>query len=675
MKFIKLISVIACLSLASTTCAQNVEPTWLVRRATSQTAPAFDTLAIGEATRDQVITLCGPPTAEKDRVQVWKDIEACRRNGLYSIAAQYDNQNILEELELILARPLEPRIVENDLRLEQPTARTDASSDPSVPAERLVYAQAGIRLLIARERVIAIQLFEPTETSTVDLLQRIRVSNLQCRVGSFNRGRTGIAVSATVQTDGCAKQRVIARARLRTLDGQPIRAAGLTRSYSLSTAEQVQLEWGNHFFVDLFIPYRSLNPVAGQRGQVILTLDAQCAGLYSCAETSIGLPPAQNPLVLPQIRITEQRVTLPSEEVQVVIETDRLNQQTMTAQLSLRETGTKQSKNAGSTQSQTEREFGDVQDFKIALDRDAVEVNKKPLILRSTVECTKLRAIAEMVCVFHPKPEGMDDPGKGSPCLIEIIQPAGEMLTDPYRDRLDSRPHTVPFEVQVKGLPKGLRSLRLTLENGGERYLWCLVTSETAVAVFEGDIPLPLGPYHVTLSLPDATETPSITLKGKLPEYPYAPTKEDLDEWTAYVTGWQQHGKAVAVAWGQSNLGRDYYLLGKLDQAQESLDKAITILSRNSYQAEQLRNACRTLAKTYLLRGNVAAMNTAYEQCITSKPTAEEFAYLTLDWAQSRALLESDPSEARRIREDAIRHAFEAGITTPPTPPWVNQTP
>lgn len=253
---------------------------------------------------------------------------------------------------------------------------------------------------------------------------------------------------------------------------------------------------------------------------------------------------------------------------------------------------------------------------------------------------------------------------------IKVIQPVGETLIHPYQDRLNSPPHTVPFEVQVQGLLAGLHSLRLSIEGAGERTLWYRVTANESAAVFREDIPLPPGPYRVTLSLPDATGIPPVTLEGKLPGYPYAPTKEDLDEWIAYVAGWQDRGKDVAVAWGLCNLGRDYYLLGMFNEAQESLDEAIVIYDRGVGDPERFRNACELLARIHLLRGDAGAMNAAYERWLQSEPAADEIAPFTFDWAQSRALLETDCSGARRLWEIAVQRATASGTEIPPAPPW-----
>lgn len=677
MKPMKLVATIAFLALASTAAAQDAKPTWLVRRAKAATPPAFDTLTIGKTTREEAVAALDAPSGQKDRVQGWQKTDACRNYGLYSIAARYDENDIIEELELILARPLEPWIVESDLRLDRPTERTDASRNPSAPAERLIYADAGVRLLVARERVVAIQLFAPTDVPAADLRRRIRVNDLQCRTGSFDRGRMGIAVSGIVRTDGWAKQNITATVRLRTRDGRPIPATGSTQPYRVSAQERTEFEWSNRFFVELFVPYQSLDRQAASRGPVILTLDAECAGLFSCAEMMIALPPARNPLVLPQIRIAEQRLTASPEHIQIVAETDRLDRQTMTAKLSVRGAGTGGTRDVGSAQAETDREFGDVRDFKIALDGKSTAVSGKPLVLRSTVECGGLRAVAEMECVFMPIVDGNGDGDieKGPTYSIEVIQPAGEMLAHPYTDRLDSRPHTVPFEVKVQGLPPGLRSLRLSIDGAGERTLWSQVAGDKTAAVFKGEVPLPPGPYRITLSLPDSTATQPITLEGKLPGYPYAPTKEDLDEWIAYVAGWQERNKDAAVAWGLCNLGRDYYLLGMLDKAQESLDRAMVIYDRGGENPERLRNACRILAQTHLLRGDVAAMNAACERWMQSEPTDDELARFTFEWAESRALLDSDPSAARRLWEDTVRHASAAGTEIPPAPPWANEQP
>lgn len=674
MKSIKFIAIIAFLALACVAAGQNAEPTWLVRRAKPTTPPAFDSLIIGETTRDSTIATLGAPTGEKDRVLVWRDNKACRIYSLYRIAIRYDEKGIIEELELALKRPLEPWIAENELRLDRPTERTDVSRDASVPAERFIYADAGVRFLVARERVVAIQLFLPTAKSTADLRRRIRVTDLRCLAGSYIHGRTGISVSATVQTDGCAGQLVTARTRLRTQDGQPIRTTDSTESFRFFAEERAEFEWGDLFFVELFVPYNLLDLQVARRGPMILTLEAECVNLVSCAETITSLPPTRDPLVLPQIRITEQYVTASPEHVQVVVETDRLHRQTMTAQLAVREAGTGESRDVGDAQAETQHEFGDVQDFKIALNEESMGATDKPIVLHSMVECGRLRAIAEMECVFIALTEGDDkiNTEQNLTCSIEVIQPVDEMLVHPYNDRLDSRPHTLPFEVQVQGLSAGLRSLRLAIDGAGERTLWCQVADDETIAVFRGEVPLPPGPYRVTLSLPDATTIPPITLEGKLPEYPYAPTKEDLDEWIAYVAGWQECKKEVAVAWGLCNLGRDYYLLGMLNEAQETLDKAINIYSRGGEALEQLHDAYRILTQIQLLRGDTAALNAAYKRWMQSEPKGDELASVTFEWAQSLALLETDLSDARRLWKDVVRYTSVAGIDIPPTPPWAN---
>jgi len=671
MKKLKLTASIALLVLASITAAQDAKPTWLVRRAKAATLPAFDTLTIGKTARDEAVAKLGAPSGEKDRVQGWRDTNACRNYGLYSIAARYDENDIIEELELILAKPLELFLAESNLRLDRPTERIDASRDPSISAERLVYGDAGIRLLVTRDRVVAIQLFLPTVATPADLRRRIRVTSLQCLAGSFERDKMGIAVSAIVKTDGCTDQNMTATVRLRTRDGRPIRAAGSTEPYLASARERVELEWGNPSFIDLFIPYDGLDCGTAFSGPATLTLEAQCAGLFSCAETITAFPPARDPLVLPQIRITEQRLTMSLKCVQIIVETDRLHRQTMTGKLSVRRAGTAQCKDMGGAQVATEREFGDVRDLMIAMDDELVWAEDMSLVLRSTVECGGLRAVAEMECVAVPSAGDKDgsNTGGGPKCSVEVVQPTEEMLTNPYTGRLDGRPHTVPFKVKVQGLPTGLRSLRLSIEDAGERTLWCRVTGDKETAVFEGEIPLPLGPYRVTLSLPDSTTTQPKTLEGKLSDYPYAPTKEDIEEWIAYVAGWRERSRGVAVAWGLCNLGRDYYLLGMLDEAQESLDRAMAVFHHGDENLSCVRNACQILARIHLLRGDAEALNAVCERWMQSKSAADELANFAFEWAQSCALLESDPSRACCIWKDAVRHASAAGTEIPPAPP------
>jgi hypothetical protein len=281
-------------------------------------------------------------------------------------------------------------------------------------------------------------------------------------------------------------------------------------------------------------------------------------------------------------------------------------------------------------------------------------------------------AIGERAYAFASPAKGQsaDDTEEVPACSVELIQPTGETLIHPYKDRLDSLPHTIPFVIRIQGLPAGLHSLRLSVEGAGGRTLWYWVTEDETVAVFRGDVPVPPGPYRITLSLPEVARTPPIAVEGKLPSYPYAPTKEDLDEWIAFIAGWEEQGKDVAVAWGLCNLGRDYYLLGMLDKAQESLHRALAIYDRDTEDPERLRNACQILARIHLLRGDTAAMNAACERWLKSEPTSEEIARFTFDWAQSRALLETAPSSARRLWESAIQHATAAGIEIPPSPPW-----
>ena len=71
-----------------------------------------------DAPSRQAVAALGAPSGQKDRVQGWQKTDACRNYGLYSIAARYNENDIIEELELILARPLEPWIAESDLRLD-----------------------------------------------------------------------------------------------------------------------------------------------------------------------------------------------------------------------------------------------------------------------------------------------------------------------------------------------------------------------------------------------------------------------------------------------------------------------------------------------------------------------------------------------------------------------------
>jgi len=274
----------------------------------------------------------------------------------------------------------------------------------------------------------------------------------------------------------------------------------------------------------------------------------------------------------------------------------------------------------------------------------------------------------EMAPAVQPPPQG-GQTEEASKYSITILQPVGETLADPYKNRLSRRPHTVPFEVEVQGLPAGLHALRLSIEGVGKRILWQNVTSDQT-ATFRGDIPLPPGPYRITLSVPDATATRPVTLEGMLPSYPYAPTKTDLDEWLAYVAAWEERGKDVAVAWGLCNLGRDYYLLGMLDKAEESLSQAIAIYDGGNRDPERFRNACQILAHIHLLRGDTAAMNAACERWTASDPTDEEMARFTFEWAQSLALLETDPIGARRLWKSAVQRATQAHTQIPPTPAW-----
>ena len=80
-----------------------------------------------------------------------------------------------------------------------------------------------------------------------------------------------------------------------------------------------------------------------------------------------------------------------------------------------------------------------------------------------------------------------------------------------------------------------------------------------------------------------------------------------------------------------------------------------------------------SLGANFRLRGDAAAMNAACERWVQADPPADELAYFNLEWARSRALLESDLSAARRLWEDAARQAAEAGVELPPAPPWAEE--
>ena len=117
------------------------------------------------------------------------------------------------------------------------------------------------------------------------------------------------------------------------------------------------------------------------------------------------------------------------------------------------------------------------------------------------------------------------------PVTLRVIRPTVAELAKPYELAPPTRLtlYQIHLEVEVTNLPPGLHRLEAAFGDAGDRYLWARVKPGETVARFVGRVPVPRGPFRLTLDLADRpTGTPKV-LEGTMKRSSLTPGRKWLD--------------------------------------------------------------------------------------------------------------------------------------------------
>ncbi|MHC4339731.1 MAG: tetratricopeptide repeat protein [Planctomycetota bacterium] len=273
-------------------------------------------------------------------------------------------------------------------------------------------------------------------------------------------------------------------------------------------------------------------------------------------------------------------------------------------------------------------------------------------------------------------PPKRDDPPEAEPEL-RVVHPSGEDLSKPYKGHsgsygMDS--NLLWIEAIAVGLKAGAHCLEVDLGSAGRRYVWARAAPESAETRFSAALPVPCGGFKVRLSMQGLAAKGALALDGEMAPHAWAPSEGELEEWSRALEEWRSRREVDADSLGfvvstLAQMAGGYLLRGDYDRAGQVCNECLDLCKR-AEDTEQRAEIDRIRITIYLLQGKLSELDTLYGEWIEKRTEPARRAALYREWAERRAIFDSDPSKARGLWRKAQQEANEAGVEHPSPPAW-----